>query len=523
MRREARETALTDYFRSIRRGWILVVITTLVCAGVALGASLVQRRSYQAQASVNVQDPNSALALAGTGVLSSQTPLQIASTYAAQVTRQEVVQGVDKDLPSRLSGDSLRRSVSVSVDPNSALVDILATANTAVEAAAIANGFARLDASLTTAETRHQYAVEAAQLSKKLLHGPGTRNPGAQVIDLSQLARLQTLSSVATPVQVNTSARVPSGASSPLPARNTLAAGIFGLLLGILLAYGRDTLDRRLRDPAAVEEVLDHPVIGAIRAEAFGSTGAHTDAASNGLVPLSAADQEAFQVLRQNIRYFAASPLRTVVVTSAVAEEGKSTVAACLATAAAVAGQQTVLVECDLRRSVLASRLGLPRAPGLTDYLTGNATPSEIVRSVPTIQPSSDGDPDGLITKSGVDGQKLSCITAGTLVPRPTELLASDRFRNFLEEIAEVYATVILDSAPLLTVADTHEIIPDIAGVLVCVRLRQTTRDQARAVQAALARLPERPVGVIVTGVRDAEDGYYGYYGSYTAPASATP
>ena len=86
--------------------------------------------------------------------------------------------------------------------------------------------------------------------------------------------------------------------------------------------------------------------------------------------------------------------------------------------------------------------------------------------------------------------------------------------------MSEVYDSVILDSAPLLTVADTLEIVPNVSSVLLCVRLRQTTREQLRAAQSALDRLPARPLGVVITGMRKSDAGYYGYYSGYYAPAS---
>ncbi len=81
---------------------------------------------------------------------------------------------------------------------------------------------------------------------------------------------------------------------------------------------------------------------------------------------------------------------------------------------------------------------------------------------------------------------------------------------------------MILDTAPLLPVADTLSIIPDVGTLLVCVRLERTTRDQARAAQSALSRLPDRPVGLVLTDVRENEDGYYygSYYGSPTPTAA---
>jgi capsular exopolysaccharide synthesis family protein len=322
---------------------------------------------------------------------------------------------------------------------------------------------------------------------------------------------------VANPLNVSTTATVPGSPSSPKTARNIIAALIFGLLLGIALATGRDALDRRLRHSRDVTQVLDHPVVGHIRSEALGHAGRAAEAGGNGLGPLADPDEESFRILRQNVRYLAAaSDTSTLLVTSAMAEEGKSTVAACLAVATAEAGKRTLLVECDLRRPVLATRFGIAEAPGMTDYLTGNAEPHEILQVVPGLIDRSNG--NGSVASPAQSN--LLCITSGATVPKPAELLASDRFRTFLAEVSQVYDSVILDTAPLLPVADTLSIIPDVATVLVCVRLERTTRDQARAAQSALDRLPDRPVGLVLTDVRDNEDGYY--YGYYGSPKSTT-
>jgi Mrp family chromosome partitioning ATPase len=166
--------------------------------------------------------------------------------------------------------------------------------------------------------------------------------------------------------------------------------------------------------------------------------------------------------------------------------------------------------------------LGLADSPGLTDYLTGNADPRDILQQVAGIRAISDSG-DRIVNKSAKEVRegRLVCITAGTSAPQPAELLASERFREFLATVSETYDSVILDSAPLLTVADTLEIVPHVSGVLVCIRLRHTTRDQVRASQAALDRLPVRSVGVVLSGVQDAGEGYYGYYGNYGTPAGA--
>lgn len=513
-----------DYLVLLRRGLPIIVVTGIVCAAVALGISLAAKKHYEAQAALAIQDPNEALALAGgAGGVSTQTQVQLALSHAPQVTRPQVVRAVHSRLGLPLSATGLQHSVSVSVDPNSGLIDITAHSQSAKQAAAIANAFAQEDAALTTSVTRRQYALQATALAKKLVKGSVTSSPSTKLLIETQLQRLQTLSSVASPVQVDSTAQVPSAPSSPRPVRNTAVALIIGLLLGIVLTYAREALERRLRQPADIEGLLDHPVVGHLRKEALGHVAAHSSERVNGAASLEPADEEAFRVLRQNVRYFAAESLRTVLVTSAGAQEGKSTVAACLAATTVASGQRTLLVECDLRRPVLAARLGLPQGPGLTDYLTGQAEPHHVVRSVPTIHQNLNGKPNGANGLAAyVEDRPLVCITAGTPAPRPADLLSSERFRSFLAEVSEVYDSVIIDSPPLLMVADTLGIVPSVSTILLCVRLRQTTREQLRAAQSALDRLPSRPLGVVVTGLSKSDSGYYGYDSGYYARAAAS-
>jgi capsular exopolysaccharide synthesis family protein len=513
-----REKTAGDYLGILRRGLPVIVVTGVVCAVAALALSLVAKKNYEAQAALAIQDPNEALAIAGGGAaISTQTQVQLALSHVPQVTRPQVVQAVQSNLKTPLSSNALLDSIAVSVDPNSGLIDIIGHSRSASQAAAIANAFAQQDAALTTAGTRRRYALQASQVAKKILNGSAAKDPSTKLLYETQLERLQSLSSVATPVQVNSTAQVPSTPSSPRPVRNALVALLIGLLLGMVLTYGREALERRVRQPSDIEGLVDHPVVGHVRGDAFGHSAAHSNSSMNGVAPLEPADEEAFRVLRQNVRYFAADSLRTVLVTSPGAEEGKSTVAACLAATTVASGQRTLLIDCDLRRPVLAARLGLPDGPGLTDYLTGHAQPAEILRSVPMIHQRLNGGTNGKASPTYVDDQRLVCVTAGTPAPRPAELLASDAFRTFLTEVSDVYDTVILDSAPLLAVSDTLEVVPSVSAILLCVRLRQTKREHLRAAQGALDHLPSRPLGVVITGLQKSDSPYYGYYPGYAA------
>lgn len=512
MTNQSSEFTLRGYVDAIRRHWWLILAVAVICCAGAFVFSAVQKKTYSATSSLTVNDPNQSLALLGGNFVSGKTPLQEANVASQQVTRPEVVAGVKSTVGGAVSASD----ASTSVDPNSYVINITASSSSAHRAAEIANAFADVDQTLTTSAVRKQYRQQAASVAKEI-----RRTPKASLLQLTTVDtynRLQSLSQVATPLTVSTRAKAPGSPSSPKTLRNTLAALLFGLLLGIALATAREALDRRLRHSRDVAKVLEHPILGHIRSEALGHIGA-LEGTSNGVGPLEAPDQESFRILRQNIWYLTpAEGGRTVLVTSPMAEEGKSTVAACLAVATAEAGKRTLLVECDLRRPVLAQRFHIKERPGLTDYLTGNAEPSEILQPIRGIAERLNGGAPTL-SNAALAGN-LVCITSGTTVPRPAELLASERFQTFLSGVSEVYDSIILDSAPLLPVADTLAIVPGASTVLVCVRLDRTTRDQARAAQTALDRLPERPVALVLTDVNQREDGYYyGYYGAPT-PAS---
>lgn len=514
-----RDNTLADYLRVIARSKRMIVLVGIVCAAVALLVSMLQTPSYQAQASELVRDPSQDLSLTGTAYVSAQTPLQLAAAHAPMVTRLAVAKSVKRRLKTRMSPAELQSAVSVSIDPNSYLVLVTADSGNAAHAAAIANAFAQADAAQTTAEARATYGRLATDLQRRIGRSTRGGNAVAQASDLETLARLQSLSSVAVPVQVDAAAAVPSSPSSPQPARNTLAALVFGLLLGVLIAFGREAIDQRLRRSSDVERLCPEPVVGYIRPDALGRVGAHADGRSNGNRPLESSDQEALRVVRHNVRYLSADEqIRTLLVTSPAAQEGKSTVAAGVAAVSTIAGKRTLLVECDLRRPVLAKRLGIPERPGLTDYLTGHAEPRDILRPVPTLTASTNG--NGRVGTDGLShpGQSLTCITAGSPSPQPGELLASERFAEFLAEVGQAYELVILDSAPLLSVADTLEVVPLVSAVLLCLRLDQTTRAQTRAAHQALARLPHKPTAIVLTGVDRTDEGYHGYY---DAPVAA--
>lgn len=510
---DTRQGTLRDYMRVLRSGRTAIIAVTLLCAGIAAGMSLSQETKYVAAARVTFQEENRSNAEAGLATLSTQTAAQLAAEGASTMLSNDVLNRARRRLQSDRTLAQLRAMLATSVDPSSTLVTVQATANEKTFAAALANEVARGAVTIQKNTERSRYAKTAERVERQYedLRAQGksdTRTDVALATLLDRIATLRTLSVNATPSRVAETASVPDVPASPKPLRSTIFGGLIGLMLGIGLAFVRDSLDRRLRDSTEIQQTLDLPVVGMVRVEALGNAAY----VPNGRGPMTDQDVESFRILRTNLEFLDVdNPIKSVLVTSPLPEEGKSTVAASLAAANAASGKRTLLVECDLRRPSLPDRLSINRSPGLSDYLAGQASAADILQVVTLSEGevASNGRADRPPTLAA---GKLVVIAAGSQSVRPAELLGSKRFRDFLEQVVAAYETVVIDSPPLLSVSDTLEIVPLVDSVLLCIRADQTTRDQARAVKDALAHLPERTSGIVVTGLKPGREHDYGYY-----------
>jgi capsular polysaccharide biosynthesis protein/Mrp family chromosome partitioning ATPase len=519
-----RYSTLRDYLRVVKANRWLIAIMAITFAGAALAFSLSQQKTYTATSTLEFRDVMQDLNLIGGRGAASTLPSQLAATNSKLVNTPAVAERVKRDLKSPLSVSSLQASISTSVGSQTNLVSLQAQADDPQLAADLANSFARQTKLVAERQTRAQIDQAVRTLEKQ-----GKGIPNFDLTYTGQLAaQLQAARAIAEPVRIVENAEAPSSPSSPNPTRNTILGLLVGLTLGLIVAFIRDSLDRRLRGTDEVHEELGMPVVGKVSETALGKVGFGV----NGAAPVMDPDLESFRILRTNLEYLRQDrPLKSLLVTSGRPEEGKSTVAASLACTAALSGRRTLLVECDVRRPSLADRLGINRTPGLTDYLMGAAKPQDVVQTVdleeprnlsngthkaaaePTIE--SAGPSAGTPAAPGQTVGTLVCVTAGSNPSHPAELLGSERFREFLESVTEAYEIVVIDSSPLLSVVDALQIAPEVDGVIVCARVSQTTRDEARAVRAALDRLPERPMGAVMTGLKRGDEEQYGYYGSY--------
>jgi tyrosine-protein kinase len=507
-------TTLRDYLRVIREQRLLIFLIVLVFTATTVVLSVRQDNVYQAKAALSFKAESDDFGDIGSGVQITQTPEARAATSARQIKNTENAQRTKQILKTSLTEAQILNKVKVQAEARTNFVDVTVTSTDAEFAANLANAFATAALRTTVERTRQHYrrvAKDIRKTNERLSKVPV--NTFTRSANTDRIARLENLAKFAQPVELAVRAGVPSDPVSPKPIRNGVLGFLVGLTFALLIAFVRDALDRRFKSVREIREEMKLPLVGHVRDDMLG----RSVVSLNGRGGLEASELEAFRILRTNVDFLDVDrTISPIVVTSALPEEGKSTVASALAAAYATAGKLTLLVECDLRRPVFADRLGLKPGPGLTDYLVGDATPEDILQplQLDPVMPTARGrkEKDGDTAEDEKKGSTLMCIVAGTASPQPAELLGSERFKAFLEQVTSVYDEVILDSTPLLSVVDTLELIPNVGGIVVCVRASRTTRDQARAARAALEHFPVRPAGIVVTGVRSGDEADYGYY-----------
>jgi receptor protein-tyrosine kinase len=450
--------SLRDYLRAITARRWLVIGTTVAAIAASILYSVARTPVYEATATLSVRP--------GFNQPQGQPYKQGAagSEAALVATRPDVLAAASRLLQGERTPQQLRDDVSAETVKDVSATDITAKADAAGDAAQIANAVARATVQVTLNEIIAPYVSVLKQ--------------SGQPVNTDAL-RVRGLA--ATPIRLAATATPPGSPTSPKPLRDAAFAALLGLLLGIGIALVRDALDQTVHDPQDLPSTLGIPLLGYVRSDALGTA----PASRNGTIE-AAGSLDSFRILRANAQFLGGhDPIGSLAVTSPLSDEGKSTVAAWYAYASALAGKRTILIECDLHRPVLAERFELEPSPGLTDHLTEGTDPSDVLRSVAV---------------EGRAAQTLSVVPAGTHAPQPTELLGSPRFGELLGEVGEEYELVVLDCPPLLPVGDTLSIAPKAGGIIMCVRLGQTTRDEAIAARDALRRLPERPVGLVLTG-----------------------
>jgi capsular exopolysaccharide synthesis family protein len=273
----------------------------------------------------------------------------------------------------------------------------------------------------------------------------------------------------------------------PATRRITELAGLIGVLLGIGAVLLAENSDRRLRTPEDLERLTNWPLLGVIPSSAF---------AADHQKPR---DHEAIQMLSTSLTYFNVDrPLKSVAVVSPALGDGKTTVAVGLAIASARAGRRAVLVDADLRRSQVAVRMDIDVADGLGAVLAGERRPQDVLM----VQQ----DPDS------AEGGNLWVLPAGQPPPNPTKLLESSRMAQLLRWLESNSNLVIVDTAAALAVSDTLPLLKQVSGVVLVVRMNQTSAAVVNRMKKVIEAAHGTVLGVVATDIDPSSTSYQEYY-----------
>lgn len=441
----------SQYLAVLRKRWLVIAVSAGLGVIAAFGVSQATTPTYRASSAVFVSlergDTVSEL------VQGSTYTQNLVQSYAQLVTLpvvlDPVIAGLDLDTDAR----SLAATVSADTPLNTVIIEISAESPSPELAAQTADAVAA------------QLAVAVRDVSPK---GP----------DGSETITIRTVSP----------AQAPQYAFSPNTRLNLATGLVVGLGLGMAIALAGALLSTRIRTTEDVARVTSTPVLSGVPRTRDGAD-LQPVMISQPLSPRA----ESYRRLRANLQFFGVSDsLRSVVVTSALPGEGKSTTAINLALALAEGPSRVLLVDADLRRPSVADYMGLEGSVGLTTVLIGRATVEDVVQQW--------------------GSERLDVLPSGGIPPNPSQLLDSPEMAALIRQLTSHYDIVVFDSAPLLPVADSAILSRLTDGAVVVAAARDLHHQQLAAALATLEAVGASCLGVVLNRVSGPEASTtYGY------------
>ncbi|MBC9726995.1 polysaccharide biosynthesis tyrosine autokinase [Streptomyces sp. TRM68367] len=446
---------LSDFLRFLVRRWRIIV--TLGLLGTAVGAFVTTATTPQYRATstlfVSLQDRGDTVML-NQGNTFAQARVR---SYAEVVTSPHVTEPVAETLGLDMTPSQLARKITTEVPLETVLLKITVTDTQPSRAARISNAIA------------DRFAEVIAEVE---------RPDGARL----------------SPVRLSITqpANSPKAPTSPNLVLNLALGLVAGLTLGTGLAVARESLDTSVRSRNDLTRCLADAggpaVLGSVVLDQ--RTSRHPVATDDDAFGRRAED---FRRLRTSLRFVDVdAPPKVIAVSSAVPSEGKTSISINLASALAEFGSSVCLVDADLRRPNVAHALGLVKDAGLTTVMIGQANAEDVMQSVGS----------------------FSVLASGVVPPNPAEMLGSAQFRTVVRSLADRFDHVVIDTAPVLPVADTPAMASAVDGYLLVARYAKSTRGQLTDAVRALQDVGTTVLGSVLNMVpakRDSEQYGYGY------------
>jgi capsular exopolysaccharide synthesis family protein len=437
--------------RAIRRSWWVVALITGLAAGTMGLLTILAVPQYATSVTFFVTTPSQGLSDAYQGGLFSA---QRVTSYATLLEGDRLAQAIAADASLGLSPRQVQERITARVVPDTVLLEATVTDSSKARSKALAEALA--------ADFRTLVQV---------LETPPGQSTATVKVDV-----------VAGPTPDDTPV-------SPKPVRNLGLATLLGLLLGAGAAVLREKLDSTVKSAEELRDATDAPTLAVVPFDAKAADAPLlTEAAS-------CSRSESLRHLRTNLQFADVDgPVRTLVVTSAVPGEGKSTTAVNTAITFAQADKRVLLIDADLRRPKVAEYLDLEGAVGLSNVLAGQVALEDVVQHWGRHQ--------------------LFVLPSGSVPPNPSELLGSRAMAHLLAQQREHYDLIVIDTPPLVPVTDAAVLTAMADGAVMVARSGKTSTAQIRTGLARLRAVDARVLGCVLNmQATKASDGYYAYYG----------
>lgn len=513
---------LRDYLNVLRsRKWTLILVLILVL-GAALTASFLQTPMYRGEARVLVQPQLSAGSSPGYLAIDPDTESElIASEPVAAMVSEEL--GLESTAGTLLGGVEVDRASQIARTTTTSGNVVLSVAYVSEDpelAANVANSFAdnyleyraerslqQLEAELQPLEERVETTSRQISVLSDRIQEAGSDSALITALETQRnilVTRLGVLQQELDELEATRAARrdagivieradTPTSPSSPNHVQNALLGTFLGVALGVGLAFLRERLDDRLRGRPDLERILDAPVLATI------PRFANRRAVSTDVIALSdprSVATEAYRSLRTNLQFMTAQRgVRSVLVTSPSAEEGKTITCANLAATVAQGGKRVVLISSDLRRPTLERYFNLRNDAGLSTWLSMQSN-----------------DLAALVQDPGIPNMRV--LPSGPIPPNPAELLTSTRLPQLIHLLEENADMVLVDSPPTVAVADSAIISPHVGGTVLVVDAGATARSALVHARDELEKAGAVILGSILNALDPSSSRSYYYYGA---------
>lgn len=500
---------IRDYLRPIWRRLWLILIVVFVATALTYRHYSGQPKTYRASTTLYLQGSPLAAVLETPDV---GDPSRYDEDESTLIPTPAVAQVAARLLRFRGNANALLAGTTAAPVSGSDFIEIETASTSPVQAVAVANAFAQAFISLQSSQIGQQARQALAADQQTLTGQAGSEQPST----VQQIHTLQAIGS--HPSAGITQIRPASGAveSSSSPSKKAEFAFFISLLFCIGLAYGLERLDRRLHSVEDIQVAYGHAVVGEIFRE--------TQPAPmlDGRPALPDQLRESFRTLRTNLDLACLDkPLKTILITSALPDEGKSTVVRNLALAYREAGQRVAVIEGDLRNPTLERLFGVDPPVGLAGLLSGQEPLARALQEVPVYLPGLSAPAKARVGRGGSsvtdvdafdDPGTLAIVGSGIGTHDDPSVLMSNRLAGVIDAVAADYDVVLIDTPGLLSVSDAVPLIPTVDGMLIVSRLGKTTRQAARQLTSYVERIPGANVLGVVANVVPRSGRTYGAY-----------